>query len=66
MNARNTAGVRTTRRKKRVSRDAATGKKIEELLRGKTTRKTARTRVAKKQTSRKATVRARAKTKRRT
>ncbi|NJR13226.1 MAG: hypothetical protein HC779_01600 [Phyllobacteriaceae bacterium] len=41
-------GVRTTRRKKRVNRSAATVKKIEELLLGKSTRKTARTSVAKK------------------
>ena len=60
------AGVRTTRRKKRVSRSAATVKKIEELLLGKTARKSSRTTVAKRQTSRKATVRTRAKAKRRT
>lgn len=60
------AGIRTTRRKKRVSRNTATLKKIEDLLLGKTARKTARTKVAKRQTSRKATVRTRAKTKRRT
>ena len=60
------AGVRTTRRKKRVSRSAATVKKIEDLLLGKTARKSSRTTVAKRQTSRKATVRTRAKAKRRT
>ncbi len=59
------AGVRTTRRKKRVSRSTATIKKIEDLLLGKTARKSARTTVAKRQTSRKATVRTRAKVKRR-
>lgn len=59
------AGIRTTRRKKRVSRSTATIKKIEDLLLGKTTRKSARTTVAKRQTSRKATVRTRAKAKRR-
>jgi hypothetical protein len=56
-------GIRTTRRKKRVS--TATIKKIEDLLLGKSARKSARTTVAKRQTSRKATVRTRAKTKRR-
>ena len=60
------AGIRTTRRKKRVSRSAATVKKIEELLLGKTARKSSRTTVAKRQTSRKATTRTRAKAKRRT
>lgn len=59
------AGVRTTRRRKRVNRNAATIKKIEDLLLGKTQRKTSRARPAKKQTSRKATVRTRAKVKRR-
>ena len=59
------AGVRTTRRKKRVNRSAATIKKIEDLLLGKTARKFSRTTVAKRQTSRKATTRTRAKTKRR-
>ena len=59
------AGVRTTRRKKRVNRSAATIKKIEDLLLGKTARKSSRTTVAKRQTSRKATTRTRAKTKRR-
>jgi hypothetical protein len=58
-------GVRTTRRRKRANRSAATVKKIEELLLGKSTRKTARSSPAKRQTSRKATVRARSKTKRR-
>ena len=58
-------GIRTTRRKKRVSRNAATIKKIEDLLLGKSVRKTSRTTVAKRQTSRKATVRTRAKVKRR-
>ena len=60
------AGIRTTRRKKRVSRSAATVKKIEDLLLGKTARKSSRTTVAKRQTSRKATTRTRAKAKRRT
>lgn len=60
------AGIRTTRRKKRVSRNAATIKKIEDLLLGKSARKASRTTVAKRQTSRKATVRTRAKAKRRT
>jgi hypothetical protein len=59
-------GVRTTRRRKRVSRNDATIKKIEELLLGKTARKSARTTTAKKQTSRKATNRTRSKVKRRT
>ena len=59
------AGVRTTRRKRRVSRSTATIKKIEDLLLGKTARKSSRTTVAKRQTSRKATVRTRAKAKRR-
>jgi hypothetical protein len=59
------AGVRTTRRKKRVNRSAATIKKIEDLLLGKTARKSSRTTTAKRQTSRKATVRTRAKAKRR-
>ncbi len=59
------AGIRTTRRKKRVSRSTATIKKIEDLLLGKTARKSSRTTVAKRQTSRKATVRTRAKAKRR-
>jgi hypothetical protein len=58
-------GIRTTRRKKRVNRNAATIKKIEDLLLGKATRKSARTAPAKKQTSRKSTVRARSKVKRR-
>ena len=59
------SGIRTTRRKKRVSRSTATIKKIEDLLLGKTTRKASRTTVAKRQTSRKATVRTRAKVRRR-
>lgn len=59
------AGIRTTRRKKRVSRSTATIKKIEDLLLGKAARKSSRTTVAKRQTSRKATVRTRAKVKRR-
>jgi hypothetical protein len=58
-------GVRTTRRRKRVNRDTATIKKIEDLLLGKTAKKSARTTTAKKQTSRKATNRTRAKAKRR-
>ena len=59
------AGIRTTRRKKRVTRSAATIKKIEDLLLGKTARKASRTTAAKRQTSRKATVRTRAKVRRR-
>ena len=59
------AGIRTTRRKKRVSRSTATIKKIEDLLLGKAARKSSRTTVANRQTSRKATVRTRAKVKRR-
>ncbi|MGL4405157.1 MAG: hypothetical protein ACRCT6_05305, partial [Notoacmeibacter sp.] len=39
------AGIRTTRRKKRVSRNTATLKKIEDLLLGKTAKKSARTTV---------------------
>jgi hypothetical protein len=58
-------GIRTTRRKKRVNRSAATIKKIEDLLLGKSARKSSRTTVAKRQTSRKATVRTRAKVRRR-
>jgi hypothetical protein len=57
-------GVRTTRRRKRVNRNAATIKKIEDLLLGKSTRKASRSRPAKRQVSRKATVRTRAKAKR--
>ena len=62
---RKKAGIRTTRRKKRVNRNAATIKKIEDMLLGKSARKSSRTTVAKRQTSRKATVRTRAKVKRR-
>jgi hypothetical protein len=55
------AGIRTTRRKKRATRNAATLKKIEDLLLGKASRSS----TAKKQVSRKATNRTRAKVKRR-
>jgi hypothetical protein len=58
-------GVRTTRRRKRVNRNAATIKKIEDLLLGKSARKASRSSPAKRQTSRKATVRTRAKVRRR-
>ena len=56
---------RKTRRRRRTTRKTSTLKQIEDLLLGKQTRKASRSRPAKKQTSRKATVRTRSKVKRR-